>query len=94
MNIPRMNAEFNIALPSAMEGYRNAAEARQAVNQALARRLGDALARVVAWFRRGSVLAELNRLNDRELSDIGLSSSNFTQVFDEKFAREHARRGY
>ena len=95
MNTPRMNAEFNIGLPISIgEGYRNSAEAHLAVSVGLARRLGDALANVVAWFRRGSAMAELNRLDDRELADIGLSRSNLSRVFDENFAREHARRGY
>ncbi len=95
MNTPRLNADFNIGLPASFgESYRNAAEARLAVNQNLARRLGDALAHLVAYFRRGAVLAELNSLDDRELADIGLSRSNLAQVFDSNFAREHARRGY
>jgi len=92
MNNPRLNAEFNIG--SIGEGYRNAAEARLAVNKDIAHRLGNALAKMVAYFRRGSVMAELNSMNDRELADVGLSRSNFTQVFDNDFAREHARRGF
>jgi uncharacterized protein YjiS (DUF1127 family) len=92
MNSPRLNAEFNIG--SIGEGYRNAAEGRLAVNQDLAHRFGNTLAKIAAWFRRGTVMAELNSMNDRELADIGLSRSNVTQVFDNQFAREHARRGY
>jgi uncharacterized protein YjiS (DUF1127 family) len=90
MNTPRLNAEF---IGSLGEGYRQAAEARLAVSQSLARRLGDALAGVVAFLRRGSVMAELNSMNDRELADLGLSRSNLQRVFDRDFAREHARRG-
>ena len=92
MNTPRLNAEFNIA--SMGEGYRAAAEARLAADKELAHWLGEKLAKAVAFFRRGSVMAELNSMNDRELADVGLSRSNFTQVFDTEFAREHARRGY
>ncbi len=92
MNTPRLNAEFNIG--SIGEGYRAASEARLAANKDLAHSLGHALAKAVAWMRRGSVMAELNSMNDRELADVGLSRSNFTQVFDPEFAHEHARRGY
>ena len=95
MNSPRMNAEFNIDLPNSIgEVYRNSGEARLASNLGLTRRLGDALANVVAWFRRGSEMSELSRLDDRELADIGLSRNNLNRVFDQNFAREHARRGY
>jgi uncharacterized protein YjiS (DUF1127 family) len=94
MNTPRLNAEFNIGPTSVGDGYRHAAEGRLAINQGIARRLGNTLAGVVAYFRRGAVMAELNSMNDRELADVGLSRSNLTQVFDENFAREHARRGY
>ncbi len=92
MNNPRLNAEFSIG--SIGEGYGNAAEARRIASQDVAHRLGNALAGIVAWLRRGSVMAELNSMNDRELADVGLSRSNLTQVFDADFAREHARRGY
>lgn len=98
MNTPRLNAEFNIGLNSRMtsleEGYRQAAEGRLAINQSIARRLGNSLAGIVAYFRRGTVMAELNNMNDRELADVGLSRSNLAQVFDNNFAREHANRGY
>ena len=98
MNTPRLNAEFNIGLNSRMtsleEGYRQAAEGRLAINQSIARRLGNSLAGIVAYFRRGTVMAELNSMNDRELADVGLSRSNLAQVFDNNFAREHANRGY
>ena len=91
MNTPRLNADFNIG--SMGEGYRKATEARFAADQQLGRRLGDALAKLVTYLRRGSVMAELNSMSDRELADVGLSRSNFTQVFDPQFAHEHARRG-
>ena len=95
MNSPRMNAEFNSDIPiSISDVYRNSGEAHLAGSLGLARRLGDALANVVAWFRRSSEMSELNRLDDRELADIGLSRNNLNRVFDESFAREHARRGY
>ena len=94
MNTPRLNAEFNIGLTSLGDGYRQAAEGRLAINQSIARRVGNALAGFFAYFQRGSVMAELNSMNDRELADVGLSRSNVAQVFDENFAREHARRGY
>ena len=99
MNPSRLNAEFNIDSVGASigaslgKGYRNAAEAGHAANQSIARRVGDALANVVAYFRRGTVMAELNRMDGRELADLGLSHGNLGRVFDTNFAREHARRG-
>lgn len=44
--------------------------------------------------RRRAVLAELGRLSDRDLADIGLSRSDLPRVFDPAFAtsRNFARR--
>jgi uncharacterized protein YjiS (DUF1127 family) len=101
MNAPLNKSELRFVLPESLsfsrdiqEGYRTAAEARLAHSQALARRFGDALAKVVAYFRRGEVLGELNAMSDRELADIGLSRGNLTRVFDADFAEEHRRRAY
>jgi uncharacterized protein YjiS (DUF1127 family) len=46
---------------------------------------------VAEWQRRQSVMRELTMMTDRELSDIGLSRSDLSRVFDSAFAAEHAR---
>lgn len=56
-------------------------------------------ARAVRWLvelpRRHAVMAELSALSDHELADIGLSRSDLTNVFDEKFATaRNAERGF
>jgi uncharacterized protein YjiS (DUF1127 family) len=101
MNAPLNKSELNFVLPNSLsfapdveEGYRNAAEAQLAYSQTLARRFGDVLAKVVAYFRRGEVMTELSSMSDRELADIGLSRGNLTRVFDADFAQEHRSRAY
>ena len=101
MNAPLNKNELRFVFPNSLsfapdgeEGYRNAAEAQLAYGQTLARRFGDALAKVVAYFRRGDVLTELNSMSDRELADIGLSRGSLPRVFDADFAEEHRRRAY
>lgn len=89
MNTPRLNAELSIG--SLGESYHQTA-ARRTAGQALARRLGDALAGIVAFLRRGSVVSELNGMSDRELMDIGLSRSDVHSVFNRDFALEYSRR--
>ena len=44
-------------------------------------RLSALLGRVRAYFKQRAVLAELNRLSDRELADIGLSRTTIPSVF-------------
>ena len=44
-------------------------------------RLSALLGRVREHFKQRAVLAELNRLSDRELADIGLSRSTIPSVF-------------
>ena len=95
------NSEVRFAPPadlsfsaSVQTGYQEAAEARVAVSQALARKLADAIAGVAAFLGRGAVTAELCRMSDRELADIGLGRSDLGRVFSADFAREHARRGF
>ncbi len=101
MNMSFTNSEIRFAPPqelrfstSVLSGHQAAAEARLAIGQALARRLADAIANVVAFLGRGTVTAELRRMSDRELSDIGLARNDLGRVFNADFAREHARRGF
>ena len=101
MNMSFTNSELRFAPPeelrfstSVRAGHQAAAEARVVVGQALARRLGDAIAGMVAFLGRGAVTAELRRMSDRELSDIGLGRSDLGRVFNADFAREHASRGF
>ena len=52
--------------------------------------INRAVATIAAIPHRQAVLAELSRMSDRQLADIGLNRGELTQVFDPKFAR--ARR--
>ena len=95
------NSEIRFAPPahlrfsaSVRTGYQEAAEAHVAVSQTLARKLANAIAGVAAFLNRGAVTAELHRMSDRELADIGLGRSDLGRVFSADFAREHARRGF
>lgn len=89
--VPPQDLRFST---SVLSGYQAAAEARVAVGQALAGKLADAIAGMVRFLGRGAVTAELGRMSDRELADIGLGRSDLGRVFNAKFAREHARRGF
>jgi len=46
---------------------------------------------IVEWQRRRAVMQEMALMTDRELSDIGLSRSDLSRVFDPGFASDHAR---
>jgi uncharacterized protein YjiS (DUF1127 family) len=52
---------------------------------------GLLVTKVSEWQRRRGVMQELAMMTDRELSDIGLSRSDLSRVFDPGFAVEHAR---
>lgn len=52
-----------------------------------------ARARLARWSDRRIALAELSGMNDRELSDIGLTRSDIARVTDPSFIDEHAGRG-
>lgn len=62
------------------------------------RRLAGSLTAAVRWLaempKRRAVLDELDRLSDRELSDIGLTRGDLPRVFDPAFvaSRNFARR--
>lgn len=73
--------------PTANASFREPPSAR------LARRVADALARVLSAPRRRATLAELGALTDRELADIGLTRGELRQVFRREFvvARERSR---
>ena len=47
-------------------------------------RLSALLGRVRAYFQQRAVLAELDRLSDRELADIGLSRATIPTVFSHR----------
>ena len=52
---------------------------------------GRLMSAVTEWRQRQSVLHEMETMSDRELSDIGLSRSDISRVFDRSFAQDHAR---
>ena len=54
-------------------------------------KIGAAVRWIVSLPARRSVMDELNSLSDHELSDIGLSRSELTRVFDADFAAERGR---
>lgn len=43
------------------------------------------------WFEKHDTLAEMQRMSDRELADIGLTRSDLPRIFDSAFAADHAR---
>ena len=99
MNTPFPNNEFRFSLPdnlrfsdSVREGYQATGETHAAIGRALTRKIADAIARMVTFARRGSTLAELRGMSDRELADMGLGRSDLPRVFDADFASEHGRR--
>ncbi len=60
----------------------------------LHRIVGAGAMRLREHFRRRRVMAELSRLSDRELADIGLSRSEIGLIYSPEFAaRRHAERG-
>ncbi len=101
MNMSFTKSEIHFAPPqdlrfstSVLSGHQVAAEARVTVSRALARKLADAIAGMVKFLGRGAVTAELGRMSDRELADIGLGRSELGRVFNADFIREHAHRGF
>ncbi len=52
---------------------------------------GRLVSAVAGWRQRQAVLQEMQTMSDRELSDIGLSRSDISRVFDPSFAQDHAR---
>jgi len=40
------------------------------------------------WRAKARTMAELNRMSDRELSDVGLNRGDFDRVFDDRFNQD------
>jgi uncharacterized protein YjiS (DUF1127 family) len=53
--------------------------------------LGRLVSAIAEWRQHQVVLQEMQTMSDRELSDIGLSRSDISRVFDRSFAKDHAR---
>src|SRR5690349_19302389 len=49
------------------------------------------IAAVTEWNHRRLLMQEMAMMTDRELTDIGLSRSDITRVFDPLFAADHSR---
>lgn len=41
-----------------------------------------------AWREKARAYAELNRMTDRELSDVGLNRGDFDRIFDDRFNQD------
>jgi uncharacterized protein YjiS (DUF1127 family) len=71
------------------------ARAAQPAPRGLLRAIGDGLASaangVKDWMSKQGTLAEMEKMSDRELADIGLSRGDLPRVFDVDFAADHAR---
>lgn len=52
---------------------------------------GRLVSALAEWRQHQVVLQEMQTMSDRELSDIGLSRSDVSRVFDPSFAKDHAR---
>ena len=59
----------------------------------LAAWLSRRVAAFVAWRRNNEAALELSAMSDRELSDIGISRSDLSRVFDPAFSEEPTWRG-
>ena len=99
MSPPFPNNEFHFSVPdnlrfsdSVRDGHPAAGATHATIGRLLTRKFADAIARVVTFARRGSTLAELRGMSDRELADMGLGRSDLPRVFDADFASEHGRR--
>jgi len=46
---------------------------------------------ITEWYRRQTVLGEMEMMTDRELADIGLSRADVARVFDPAFVADRAR---
>ena len=46
-----------------------------------------------AWRSHGRALAELSRMSDRELFDVGLNRGDFDRIFDNRFNQDLRSRG-
>jgi uncharacterized protein YjiS (DUF1127 family) len=66
-------------LPATRNGYVSPYNAERASRPTL-------IERITAWFERQSTLAELRKLTDRELADIGLQRSELSRVFEAGFS--------
>jgi uncharacterized protein YjiS (DUF1127 family) len=75
--------------PTSTQTYSDA----PAAGHGLVQRLADAFRWIVELPTRRAVISELSALSDHELSDIGLSRSELSRVFDPAFiARRDAQR--
>ncbi len=87
--------EMALLLPNSLSNYAafapGEAEAFRPQN-GFVQKLADALRWMVELPRRRAVMDELNTLSDHELSDIGLTRSELSRVFDPTFIAQREKR--
>ncbi len=97
MSIPYPNHQF-APLPEVRVSARDVAapigrpSGSRPAGPGFGRKVGRFLADLFAGGERRTVINELTMLSDRELSDIGISRSDISRVFDADFAAEHNAR--
>lgn len=88
MNARVAKEEIALLMPTTLASYADTAYT------APAETAPTGFARAIAWLldlpRRRAVLSELSALSDHELSDIGLSRTELSRVFDPEFAARRA----
>ena len=97
MSAPTANHQFGFSLGNLSYIDSSYEEPSLSVIEPRAHRVRGWLARLLTaaaeWHRRRAVMREMAMMTDRELSDIGLSRSDLSRVFDPTFAAERTRGG-
>jgi uncharacterized protein YjiS (DUF1127 family) len=95
MSAPTANDQFGYSLGNLSYIGASYDEASPLVTKPRAHRVHARIARLLTvaaeWHRRRAIMQEMTMMTDRELSDIGLSRSNLSRVFDQSFAADRAR---
>ena len=97
MSAPTTNDQFSLSLGNLSYIGASYEEASPSVIKPRAHRVHAWIAhlrvKAVEWHRRRTIMQEMAMMTDRELSDIGLSRSDLSRVFDPTFAANHPGRG-
>jgi uncharacterized protein YjiS (DUF1127 family) len=90
MSAPTTNDQFNLSLGNLSYIGASYEEASPSVIKPRAHRVRAWIAHLLVtaaeWHRRRTIMQEMAMMTDRELSDIGLTRSEITRVFDPAFA--------
>jgi len=97
MSAPTTNDQFSLSLGNLSYIGASYEEASPSVIKPRAHRVRAWIAHLCVtaaeWHRRRTIMQEMAMMTDRELSDIGLSRSDLSRVFDPTFAANHPGRG-